>query len=229
MPVPQHDVGEFLLLNRYAEANVITRRRQYISVVTLTIACLAVGLTYLGLRTNMAGESWSAVDDGGRPGGRTSLNTFDLLTSAKRAMPEKLEKKVIRILGATADGLWFWKAARAQTVAGAVWVVPGHRRICLVEATGGSVACDSVADVVDRGLALEIFRAPTRQISRPHDFVIYGVVPNWVKFARVQAGKRRPRAIPIKNNVFALRSANNPLVLLRLEAPRRRRHDAGIG
>lgn len=141
---------------------------------------------------------------------------FRFLRGRRESMPRELGSQVAQKLGirpralnlATAQFIW----AKGQ----GLWLVGGGRGgICLVQASGGGVACDLVARVAHRGLALGVFDAPSKANARPHNFQLLGIAPDWARSVRLSVAGS-PRSTPVRHDVYLFR-ANAPISVKKLE------------
>lgn len=125
-------------------------------------------------------------------------------------MPAVLQAKVRASLGVPA-GVPFEDARRLATPRGAIWLTDLRRATCIVRAHDGALACDTTAHVARHGLALAVYAVAH---GRPRDFVLFGLVPDDVRRARVRVGGG-VRAVRVDDNVYAV-AAPGPIALDRL-------------
>jgi hypothetical protein len=122
------------------------------------------------------------------------------------------------LYGRTGDRFNPFNVQRALTVEGVVWAFRDARSVCIAQGDRGSVACVNADRIAREGLALGTFTPPSKQVPRPHSFVIIGLVPDQIHQALVAVGKQR-EILPVQNNLFSA-SSDSPILLKRLERSR---------
>jgi hypothetical protein len=118
-------------------------------------------------------------------------------------------------IGAPPGGLQFRAAQYVRTSEGSGWFVSGKNVTCLIQAGKGTVSCDTIASVVDHGLAVVVFRPPRYMGGKLRDFFMLGVAPDWAKTVRVKVGNVT-RRVAVHENAYALH-AGRPIRLERVE------------
>lgn len=94
-----------------------------------------------------------------------------------------------------------------------VWLLRGHRVVCLVRDRTASAACTTEADAARSGLVLQLGILP-RPGAPPSEFLLLGVAPDGVAAARIE-GRTGSRQVTVAGNVFAAR-AKAPLSVRQL-------------
>jgi hypothetical protein len=132
-------------------------------------------------------------------------------------MPPRQQKEAFALLGRPALlQLRFDSALYARTPTGiGLWLVPGKGVICIFRAVRIASSCSTTAAVYRRGLQLQIFRSGATPASKPTQFTVLGVVPNWANAVSISVDGRR-RKLPVVNNAFA-GEAKSPIRILGLE------------
>lgn len=87
-------------------------------------------------------------------------------------------------------------------------------QVCLVEGSQGAVACSQSSDAIAEGVTLGVFAPPNQRVSRPHDFLLFGLAPNDRQLAVLAVGKKQ-RISAVHNNLFSA-AANEPILIRRL-------------
>jgi hypothetical protein len=140
---------------------------------------------------------------------------FRFLRGRPESMPRELGSQVAQQLGIRPRTLNLAAAQFIWAEGQRLWLVGGGGGICLVQASGGAVACDLAARVAHRGLALGVFDAPSKANARPHNFQLLGIAPDWARFVRLSVAGV-PRSTPVRHGVYLFR-ANAPISVKKLE------------
>lgn len=158
---------------------------------------------------------WNGLE--GRARGSRASNlaaehrAFEVLRSHGEAIPIQTKSRIRSVVGATGKSFALEETQLVHTSEGNLWIVSGSNVVCLVEAAGGALACDPAGAFVKDGLTLGTVDPLDQASGRPGHFLVFGVAPDWAKRARLLVGSRS-REVPIKGNIFALRSRNTILL-----------------
>jgi hypothetical protein len=132
-------------------------------------------------------------------------------------MPPHMQILIKETLGAPRrSGFQLNRAQYARTGDGGIWVVTGKNMACLVQAVRGAMACDVMADVIDQGLLLVVYKPPKSRGELPSHFLALGLAPDWARAVRLRIGSNTIRNVAVRGNAYALR-AERPIRLERLE------------
>ncbi len=111
--------------------------------------------------------------------------------------------------------LWFDQARYVPTDTG-MWVVNGSGVTCIVRARGGAVSCEDRSAVFRSGVTLGTVDLGPPPKRKARQFLVLGLVPDWVRAVRVQVGKRT-RVVSVAKNSYSLR-APLPILVKRFES-----------
>lgn len=103
---------------------------------------------------------------------------------------------------------------QAHTSRGVAWVFLDGTAVCLAEDTNGSVACSSLAQAESEGVSLGVFSPPSKQVPKPHDFLLMGLAPDGVDRVAITI-RYRHQVIDVQNNIYSA-SADRPIVIRQL-------------
>lgn len=93
-------------------------------------------------------------------------------------------------------------AQRAPTAVGVAWVFVDDGAVCLAQGHRGSAACGTVGRVTAEGLSLGVFSPPSKDVPRPHNFLLLGLAPDRVHEVEISIGRRRKR-VAVQNNLYS--------------------------
>jgi hypothetical protein len=98
---------------------------------------------------------------------------------------------------------------------GSFWILSTEDLLCVAQARGIAAACATQAVAVRKGVFLGTFDPPSKNVPRPHNFIVQGVVPDWVHSIQVVTGGRQTALADVSRNAFS-RSSNEPIHVGRL-------------
>jgi hypothetical protein len=134
-----------------------------------------------------------------------------------RGMPADLKAHVRTELGASAAALNLNDSHYARTDAGGVWVFDDRGIVCIVESARRAMACRTVDEFRGHGLPLGAFDPPASPGGRPTDFVVLGIVPEWVENIHLTIGRTK-QLLKVDGGAYGVH-ADVPIIVQRLCAP----------
>jgi hypothetical protein len=108
---------------------------------------------------------------------------------------------------------------RVRTPVGVVWVFQIDDGICLAQGGRGSIGCSRGAEARTTGVSLGVFDPPSHQIERPHNFILYALIPDGTDRIPATIGDQQ-RAIHVRHNLVSVSSRLQP-VLIEMPYPAR--------
>jgi hypothetical protein len=140
---------------------------------------------------------------------------FLLLRGPTETLPQSLRSHLGRLLrGRSNRELRPFLAHRAVADEEPIWVFMERRNLCLAQGGLGSVACSKVHRAELDGVSLGVFSPPSKDVPRPHDFLLLGLAPNDVRKVEITIGKRR-QLIDVKKNLYFV-AGDQPILVKRL-------------
>lgn len=140
---------------------------------------------------------------------RLALGDFSVLEKPTQRLPHPLEQQVRLNLPSEAAALDFSRAVR---VGGDLWVLEKLTQTCILQAPGAALACAPRRRFARDGLFLGTFQAEKE--GGPSHFAIVGVVPDRIRFAELDYGRRRA-VVPVSDNLVQARGST-PILVRRL-------------
>lgn len=158
----------------------------------------------------MASAMWPALEDesSGPPtralARRRLRQNFRVMRGSSERMSVRLAAHIEAMAGASPNSLELESAQRIMKGGRPLWIVNGREITCIFQ---GALACTTTADFADHGLVVGMASSQGKGSSRPRDFRILGVAPSWVAAVQVRVGSRNTWRIPVRSNVYGMRSA----------------------
>lgn len=125
---------------------------------------------------------------------------FAVMHGEPEPLPQSLARKV------KASGGFPLQAQQLPLLAQRAWAVPGHDRLCLVQANTNEVpglACSHLRQVLANGMF--VASVPSGAAGASSVRTVVGIVPNGVARVRIVAENAKPKTVPVVDNVFSLR------------------------
>jgi hypothetical protein len=99
-----------------------------------------------------------------------------------------------------------WRAYRAATPNGPLWLVSGPGdELCLFAGAPLENSCAAArSPALQRGITLGIVEHPAEPSKR--EFVLYGVVPDGQRTVRIKVGSLPPRTLRVRRGAFSFRA-----------------------
>lgn len=187
-------------------------RRNVAIAAAVTAALLTAYVGWQGLSEDEGSESTHQR----RPTfGALERKAFSVLRGPTRPVPLTLQARLRRARNPAVRGLWF-DQARYVPVDSGMWVVNGRGVTCIVRTRGGAVSCENRAALLRSGVSLGVVDLGPPPERKAREFLVLGLVPDWVRAVRVQVGKRT-RLVAVEKNSYSLR-APTPILVKRFEA-----------
>lgn len=206
-----------------------------ISLVGVLVGCLVLAVAVIEVGSGSGGrEGVARQSHGGRLGEsgtpwtdllklasqRRSLSrreitsAYAVLHSSPEPVPARMAAHIEKTLGAPPGSFQIEEAQYASTRGGSVWVLIGSRNImCLVQAGRGALICAPASIAVRRGLSIGLFAVPRRPGQRPHNYLLLGIAPDWVRNVQLRVANAA-QSVAVRRNTYALR-ANAPILIER--------------
>lgn len=146
--------------------------------------------------------------------GMAQRHAFDVLRGATRPVPLALQTRLRRARNQSIRAIWL-NAARYVPTDSGLWVVNGRGETCIIQAHGGAVSCVPRASLFRKGVALGVVNLGPPPDRKPREFIVAGIVPNWIKAVDVQVGDKG-RLITVRHNSYSVRAAV-PILVKRFE------------
>jgi hypothetical protein len=140
------------------------------------------------------------------------VRSVGVLGLATRTLPQRLRLQLKADLGIKYRAI---DPSAARRLAAAVWLVGGHGVVCLVADSNGAAACSRDRRFVRHGIFLGTFHAAAHE-KMPRDFMVIGVVPDWVSSLEIEIDRGRS-VLPVNGNVVRVQ-ASSPILVRRLIA-----------
>lgn len=152
------------------------------------------------------------------------VRAFGFLGGPPEPLSHRIGNHVASALGLRPSSLGLNTAQYVGVHGGGIWLVSlrDANVMCAIDAVGWAVTCDEAPNVIARGLALGLFRAPTSPTKAPISFRLVGIAPDWAIAARVKV-REQTFSIPIQRNGYSIRT-QSPATLVGLLGRHHRWH-----
>lgn len=173
------------------------RRYAILPVALSAVALISEGC---GGGTSAPKPTKQAVPTAGARQRHISARNFAVMYGKPEPLPQSLAR------GIEANGGFPLQAQKLPLLAQRAWVVPGHNRLCLVQANMNEVpglACSQLRHVLANGMF--VASVPSGAAGASSVRTVVGIVPNGVARVRIVAENAKPKTVPVVDNVFSLR------------------------
>lgn len=135
--------------------------------------------------------------------GKPLAKSFAALRLPQHRLPGRLMQTLARNFARSKVQPRFTTGHFSSTYGGGgIWVTKQHKMLCIIHASSAAISCSTMRDALRAGVSLGI--GIGNEHGRPTQFLVIGIVPDWIKAVRLRPLGGRAVTIATANGTYAL-------------------------